>query len=225
MHRWLEGRRELNKAWGVKMDAKLHSNELCRRGAGRFCETHEQEVAFRNWDRRLTAYDIMLDALAGCEPLVVASVCGNSTSLPKIYEVFVAVLQEWAMRCQTHVLVYLDGMPRLLDRDTADVSTDQIVKNADEAYRKAAPFRRVHQELELAARRVIEEPVVLNSRSNQLIQAADLVAYGAYHHMLDARPEIWPKRNPRSPRVLESYKRLRRLWIPGGDHGVIWSGF
>ena len=47
-------------------------------------------------------------------------------------------------------------------------------------------YRQVHRDLALPQRKVIEDPIYLDSKQSQWVQAADLVAYAAYMHLLHA---------------------------------------
>lgn len=64
--------------------------------------------------------------------------------------------------------------------------------------------------------------MMLDSKYNQLIQAADLIAYGAYHLHRQNHPEVWGHANAGVPAAIRAYMRMRDRWVPGSDHGVIW---
>ncbi|MGW9425403.1 DUF3800 domain-containing protein [Streptomyces koyangensis] len=81
---------------------------------------------------------------------------------------------------------------------------------------------RPHRSLPLYTRRVLEDPVMQDSRYSQFIQAADMVGYAAFHHLMLGRPEVWPKQKPLGP-MSKAYRRLAGHWLPGhGTDGIVW---
>ena len=61
-----------------------------------------------------------------------------------------------------------------------------------------------------------------DSRYNQLIQAADLIAYGVYHHHRATHPEFWSGTVTAVPAAVTAYLRTREHWVPGSDDGIVW---
>ena len=61
-----------------------------------------------------------------------------------------------------------------------------------------------------------------DSRYNQLIQAADLVAYGAYQLHAQEHPERWSSKHTPVADAIRAYLRTKRLWIPDSDQGILW---
>jgi hypothetical protein len=219
LHCWLDGRRKLTETWGVRKHTELHGVELAR-GRGSYCASDEQERVFKNRGIRLRAYDLMLAALADCDGLIVTTVCSPTAHMPTAYARFVEHLEGWARDLDSHVLVVLDGQQGPLD--TTGVPSEKVEAAVQVAHRNAMPYRRVHRGLELRRRRVIEDPIVQDSRSSQLIQAADLVAYAATH-WLWSNTTIWPRGQHHGEPLSElavSYQRLAKRWLPGGDHGI-----
>jgi hypothetical protein len=85
----------------------------------------------------------------------------------------------------------------------------------------------VHRELDIQARRVLEDPIIHDSKYSQLVQAADLVAYATYHHLWQAT-DLWPK-NAKSGEpgegLVKAYQRLKARWLPLDEpfaDGVLW---
>ena len=64
--------------------------------------------------------------------------------------------------------------------------------------------------------------VMQDSKYNQLIQAADLVAYGAYHLHLQNHPEVWGEKNKPVRAAIRAYYRTKNRWLPDSDNGIIW---
>ncbi|MFJ6862240.1 DUF3800 domain-containing protein [Streptomyces werraensis] len=91
-----------------------------------------------------------------------------------------------------------------------------------QAIRGAKPYRDTHRSLPLASRRVLKDPIMQDSRYSQFIQAADLVGYAAFHHLMFARPEVWPKLTPMG-HMSKAYRRLTGHWLTGhGTDGIVW---
>ncbi|BCB87342.1 hypothetical protein Psuf_046550 [Phytohabitans suffuscus] len=218
MHCWLEGRKSLTVTWGVREQVELHGNELAR-GRGAYCGSQEQERIFKNRAIRLRAYDLMLAALAGCGALSVTTVCCATSHMPTAYARFVEHLERWAAEMDTRVLVVLDGHAGPAD----GVESEADVAELEAAHRNARPYRLVHRGLDLRTRRVIEDPIVQDSRSSHLIQAADLVAYAATQ-WLWVNTNLWPKGGPTHGRPLaeiaKSYESLAGLWLPSERFGI-----
>lgn len=63
-----------------------------------------------------------------------------------------------------------------------------------------------------------------DSRYSQLIQAADLLAYGAYHRHRQGHPEIWTTQHATSPAAIRAYLQARAHWPEDSDDGVYWLG-
>ncbi|MEJ3747193.1 DUF3800 domain-containing protein [Actinomycetes bacterium KLBMP 9797] len=222
LHCWLEARERLTATWGVRKHAELHGIELAR-GRGSYCASDEEELVFRRRHVRLRAYDLMLAALAQCENLVVTTVCTDSAHLPTAYRKFVEHLQQWATSVDSRVLIMLDGQGYPVG--TESITADKTAAKVLNAYRDAMPFQRVHRDLHLRARRVIEDPFIQDSKLSQLIQAADLAAYAATQWIWE-NTEVWPKGPNRGRPVTElatSYERLSNRWLPNSDHGIYWA--
>lgn len=216
LHCWLDGRRELTSTWGVGRHAELHANQLAK-GRGRYCDTPARQAAF-NKAARLSAYRIMLSNLARCDALTITTVAAETRFQVAVYRLFVAHLEEWAARADSHVVVIFDGkqgpIESLGDRDAADLADWR------DALRNAKPYRDVHRSLPLLGRRVIEDPIMQDSAFSQLIQAADLTAYAAYQHLSQRDPQRWKAAS--SAPVARAYEQLAARWLPGTEAGVRW---
>lgn len=219
LHCWLEGRREVESEWGVPKNTELHAVKLVK-GRGQFCSTPEQEARFHKRSR-IAAHEMLLKRLARCENLTVTTVACRTSVLPDVYTCFVEHLEEWAAAQDTHVMVVLDGNPGPADTD--GLSAQEASEAWRHAVRNAAPYRGVHRGLPLASRRVLEDPIMQDSAHSQLIQAADMVAYAAYHHLACGDPGLWPKLTPIGS-MSRSYRRLEPRWLgdPAGE-GIVWK--
>ncbi len=218
LHHWLEGRRKLQETWGVPKNTELHAVDLVK-GRGRPCATENQNKSFGR-PARIAAHDLMLRHLAKCESVRVLTVAGGTSRIATVYRAFVSHLEVWALEEETRVVIMCDGQSG--PDEVEEVGQEKAQDVWRQAIRGAKPYRDAHRSLPLASRRVLEDPVMQDSRYSQLIQAADLVGYAAFHHLMLARPEVWPKMTAMGS-MSKAYKRLRHHWLPGyGTDGVVW---
>ena len=199
----------------------LHSTELYK-GRGHFCETAEQEAAFGGGQRAAVGR-LMLSALAKQGDFTVATVGVADRVKPVTYARFIAWLEDWALVHDTHLLIFYDGQQGL-DRPGSSPAPERQRELWETAIRDATPYREVHRGLDIKSRRVVEDVIMQDSRYSQLIQAVDLVAYGAYHKHLQGHPEIWGTRNQAVPAAIRAYMQLAGRWDSSSDYGVHWLG-
>ncbi|MFI5935092.1 DUF3800 domain-containing protein [Actinoplanes sp. NPDC051494] len=220
---WLDGRRELTEEWGVRKHVELHATDLTKGGRGRYCENDEQDRAFSPEYVRARAVNILLRGLGTCDQLTVTTVAARTSSSATAYAHFIKHVDRWAAKNDTQVMIVLDGQE--LPIDTTDTTETEVRNQWDRAYRNAVHYRNVHRQLDLPGRRIIEDPVLHDSRSSQLVQAADLTAFAAYEYLWGER-EVWPQggRNGR-PRaaLIKAHHRLAERWLPDSDNGIHWA--
>lgn len=215
---WLAARRKIHQDFGVPKKKELHAVQLYKH-RGRYCETREQDEAF-NQPVRDAVGRIMLNSLAQMSPdtaPVVATMAGPTRTTPALYQHFLAWLDDWARRQDTYVMVFYDGQQAEMvpsGRGPTEVW--------ESALRSATPYREQHRELKIGTRRVIEDVVMQDSRYNQLIQAADLIAYGAWHKDVQDNPHRWSNGLEPSPGAIKAYLKTRDLWVPEMTGGLIW---
>lgn len=220
---WLEGRRAVHREFGVRKNAELHAVHLYK-GRGAFCETPDQQAAFGPPQRAATGR-IVLSHLAQFEHFHVVTVGTSEVSKPAVYARFVAYLEDWAADRDTEVMIFYDGPQGIHQDEGSSPPREDLAGQWEAALRNAAPFRRVHRDLDIGRRRVIEDPIIQDSRYSQLIQAVDLIAYGAYHRHRLSHPHLWGTTIAAVPAAVRAYMTTRRHWVPGtGDDGVIWLG-
>ncbi|MFB7293562.1 DUF3800 domain-containing protein [Actinacidiphila glaucinigra] len=220
LHCWLEGRRALEQTWGVAKNTELHATQFVK-GRGRPCATEEQNAAFGR-RARIAAHDLMVRHLTRCASLRVLTVAGRTAQVADVYQGFVDRLEAWALQEDTRVLIMYDGQAG--PDDTSALTPAEAKAVWEQAVRNATPYRAAHRGLPLASRRVLEDPIMQDSKYSQFIQAADLVGYAAFHHLVLQHPEIWPKMNPVHA-MSKAYRRLSGHWLPGhGEQGIVWLG-
>ncbi|WP_249367825.1 MULTISPECIES: DUF3800 domain-containing protein [unclassified Actinomyces] len=172
----LEGRRSIHRELGVDTSKELHANDLYKgrgsflpAGSGDHLSTVQREATGR----------IMLSHLAQADGFHVVTLAMSGRSKPRAYRHLISWLDTWAGTNDTTVMVLYDG--RQGYPPSSSGSAEQVLVEWETALRDASPLRAVHRDLPIATRRVIEDVVMQDSRDNQLIQAADLIAYGAFH--------------------------------------------
>lgn len=153
--------------------------------------------------------------------LVTFTVASRETRLPIIYGLFVEKLEQWAATRQTQVMVLLDGPDGNTFAD-GDDDDETRQKKWVAAQKHAQPYRRVHRELDVANRRVLEDVIMQDSKQSQMIQASDLAAYAAFHDAKRRHPERWNGNGPNREVALAAHQRLRNTWPADSDHGVYW---
>ncbi|CAM3724112.1 DUF3800 domain-containing protein [Isoptericola cucumis] len=216
---WLTGRREIHRTFGVRKHAELHANQLYK-GRGKYCETSEQERSFGTSQRAATGR-IMLSHLSRFEHFQVVTVASPLTTTPTVYAKFIAWLEDWAERLDAHLMVFYDGQQGL-HHGATDPSPEELSELWKTAVRNATPYRRAHRDLDLSTRRVVEDVIMQDSQYSQLIQAVDLIAYGAYHLHRQDHPEIWGTKNRVQADAIRAYMRTHDRWVPGAEKGIVW---
>lgn len=216
---WLGGRRAIHEEFGVRKHAELHALDLYK-GRGRFCETPEHEDRFGT-TQRAAAGRIVLNHLSHYPHFHVATVATREVSKPAVYARFVAWLEDWAATQDTHLMVFYDGQQGL-HHGTEEPTPDELAELWQTAIRNATPYRRAHRDLDLSTRRIVEDVVMQDSQYSQLIQAVDLIAYGAYHLHRQNHPEVWGTKIKVMADAIRAYSRTRPHWLPESDSGVFW---
>ena len=214
---WLEGRRQIHREFHVPKLKELHANTLYK-GRGSYCETADQNARFGDTQRAAVGR-VMLSHLAKA-PVTVMSVGASDRSAAVVYAKFVALLEDWAVDNHTFLLLFYDGQQGLID----DPQSPERQRDAwEQAIRAASPYRDVHRGLDLATRRVVEDVIMQDSRYSQFIQAADLLAYGAYHKHRQENPDLWQAKS-HSAAAVRAYMRMSAKWPADSDYGVYWLG-
>ncbi|GAA4839358.1 hypothetical protein GCM10023221_16170 [Luteimicrobium xylanilyticum] len=215
---WLAGRRRLHSEFGVPKNREIHAVEFYK-GRARVCETREQDASFTKVERGIAAR-LLLSSLATLEPFTVLSIATPDVRKPAAYARFIAKLEDWAAENDTYLMVFYDGQQGLAHPDT-EPTPAELSELWTTAVRNAAPYRRVHRDLELSTRRIVQDVMMQDSQYSQLIQAADLIAYGAYQRHRQGHPELWGGDNAWRA-AIQAYMRLAQHWPDDSDNGVYW---
>lgn len=218
---WLDGRREIHQTWGVPKTYELHATKLYN-GRGKPCETDEQNRAFAGTSARAAAGRVMLNNLARAELTVVTIGCPGSDRV-NTYRKLVEWLEVWAIHHDAQLMIFYDGKQGY-DLTGPEPTPEQARELWDQAIRNATPYIGVHRDLEITQRRVLEDVIMQDSRYSQLIQAADLAAYGAFQKHRQEHPEIWgnKKTSAAATGAIRAYVKLQDRWPDDSDHGVYW---
>lgn len=165
---WIDLRRMLWREYGIPVARELHTTEVVN-GRGRVSahmplrHVHNGVEFWKDFGREVA--ELCLDAIRCCAGARVGAVWRRidpmdlSSAKAATYS---ALIRRWeAELASANSLGVV-----LMDGDGSDTS-----------------YRAAHRSLKLSDRRVVEDPLHLDSRSSQLIQMADLVAWTAYAHI------------------------------------------
>lgn len=211
---WLQGRQRLRDDYGVDKWAELHGSSLFK-GRGRIWATEHDVAKYNSLRYRRAIGRRALKALAGTRARVLTVAVPKEKS-KEAYGAFVAWVENWAESIGEYVIIFFDG----LQPDFPIAPGERDAEHWGTAIRQAAPYRAVHHQLPLHGRRVIEDVVMKDSKRNQLIQAADLAAYGAFHLISRDWPE-WCPRHKADHGAVDAYMALEPLWWPGCEKGIV----
>ncbi len=216
---WLAARSRIHQDFGVSKKQELHAHKLFR-GRGRPCDTEEQNSKFRAGEREAVGR-ILLSALGGFPGVSIFSIGMEKSTGPQVYSAMLDRLAVWAEQHQTFLMIFYDGQQGL---PAPNISVDQTQRSQlwETAIRSAEPYRSVHRRLELRKRRIIEDVVMLDSRYSQLIQAVDLISYGAYQKHAQDNPDLWPGAINISKSAIRAYLKTTPSWSSIHPYGMEW---
>ena len=216
---WLDGRRAISEEFGVSKSKELHAVNLDK-GRGNFLSEGMSANSFTSHQRDATGR-IMLSHLSRAEGFRVVTLAISRRSKSVAYRDFLCWLDNWAAQEDETAMVFYDGHQGY-SPDLLNVSQEEAGREWETALREAAPYRTAHRGLEISTRRIVEDVVMQDSRYSQLIQAADLIAYGAFHKHAQDHPEVWGKKIRPVPGAIRAYMKLRHRWLPESENGIIW---
>lgn len=160
-------------------------------GRGNFLSEGMPANSFTSHQRDATGR-IMLSHLSRAEGFCVVTLAISRRSKSVAYRDFLRWLDNWAAQEDETAMVFYDGHQGY-SPDLLNVSQEEAGREWETALREATPYRIAHRGLEISTRRIVEDVVMQDSRYSQLIQAADLIAYGAFHKHAQDHPEVWGK--------------------------------
>ncbi|MFB2557205.1 DUF3800 domain-containing protein [Herbiconiux liangxiaofengii] len=161
---WLDTRKMLWREFGVPVVRELHTTDYVN-GRGRIAKrvpdrhVHDGQEHWKDFGREVAT--VCLDTLRSIEGLTVGAVwrTGAAADLGRTrqeaYAALVTRFEAELTDTNSLAIVFMDG-------DGSDTS-----------------YRSTHRGLSLASRNVVEDAVHLESRTSQLVQMADLVAWSA----------------------------------------------
>lgn len=188
---WLDHRTTLWREFGIPVTQELHTVDHVN-GRGRVSQqpperyVHDGDTYWKDLGRDVAV--ACLEVLSSMEGLSVGSVYATGAPADLALtraQLYQALLEDWETTLEARGslgLVFVDG-------DGTDSS-----------------YRATHRRLPRRTRRIIEDPVMQDSRESQLIQIADLVAWSAnaaaHPHPRNAFAHDWYARflAPRDPR-------------------------
>ncbi|WP_315069764.1 DUF3800 domain-containing protein [uncultured Microbacterium sp.] len=215
---WLKGRREIYREFGVLKNREIHANHLYK-GRKSYCETPKENARFGS-DKRAATGRVLLSWLAKA-PCTTITFGTTEVSKSKAYARAIAALEDWAVTNDTYLLVFYDGQQGLAAPDE-EVTAEKSRELWETAIRDAKPYREVHRGLDITERRIIEDPMMQDSKYSQLIQAVDLIAYGAFHLHKQNHPEIWGTSSAVVREAIVAYMKMKNRWETNTEKGLIW---
>ena len=162
---WLDTRKFLWREFRVAIQKELHTTDYVN-GRGRLTKTvpdrhlHQGVEYWKDFGREVALG--CLETLRCTEGMTVGSVyrrgpaCSLADTRRALYGDLIGRFEEELAATDSLGIVVMDG-------DGSDTS-----------------YRSTHRQLKLADRRIVEDAIHLDSKSSQLVQMADLVAWSAY---------------------------------------------
>jgi hypothetical protein len=163
LRRWLDLRKELYRQFSIPPSTEIHATRfLGSRGRP------STDPAFNHMKQRVLAAELMLTTIAGMPDVGIGTAYRHTTARGPAYHVekgelyrsLVEHLDQQLAATGSQGLIFMDGD-----------GTDPI-------------YRRAHRALKLDTRSVVEDPIFQGSHLSQPVQAADLIAWTTYQHLL-----------------------------------------
>lgn len=166
----VECREEIQRRFGVDKYIELHAVKLFKRPGKR---PHTQGPCYLDQlsvEEKLQVGRMVLSVVSSFPRCRVLSVCSRDPEAQgsaRLYPRFVEALNNWASVEDVHIMVHYDGQ----QADAGDWES---------SLRNSRPFRAAHRRHPSrwgGVRMVVEDPVMLDSKSNFTVQAADIAAF------------------------------------------------
>ncbi|MGA2165524.1 MAG: DUF3800 domain-containing protein [Solirubrobacteraceae bacterium] len=183
---WLGWRRHLHSAHGIDVRVRLHAADWL---AGRGRPSDDSAAAInRSKPIRWREFVSALDAIAAMPDVQVMTVVARGDRRKPPYRSLMVWIDRRLREADDHGLIVLDG--------------------------ESGELRTMHRELDIATRRVVEDPWMRDARESQWPQVADFVAHVAFQAIVRApsRAFLWEWYEQRLGTVI-----VRDEW---GRHGV-----
>ncbi|MFT4280138.1 DUF3800 domain-containing protein [Microbacterium sp.] len=190
LRRWLEIRKRLYREFGIHVETELHSTDYINgrrrvtdRAPARY--VHDGVTFWKDLGRDVAR--TLLEEISCLEGLTAGAVyrrCDPHPTASDKVGVYRAMIGRWESELAArheYAMLFVDG-------DGSD-----------------ANYRTAHRALKLDERRILEDPIMVQSSVSQLIQMADLVAWCAFvsieRHPAHRFAEAWYDRyiSPRDP--------------------------
>lgn len=216
MQSWLTARQEIKTKFGIDKNAELHASKLLK-ARGRYA-SKDAPNAYISPENRELAFSYMISAIASSESVHTHTIVTNTGSAPLAYENFLLWLNAWAISVDQHVIVFYDGKDGSNLED--DNNPSQIHAELEMAYRSARPYKLAHRKLDISNRRILEDVIMQDSKSSQLIQAADLVASCGLNFSRRNNPGWWKNPEKAIPVAASAHQLLSGTWIYSSQSGI-----
>lgn len=165
LRRWLEVRKMLHREHGIDVDRELHATDFVN-GRGRISSRvpdrhiHDGVTYWKDFGQEIALG--LLREMSSLEGMTVGAVFRRVEPHPPqsrkiaLYRDLVQLWERELARTGEFAMLFMDG------------------NGTDHSYRTA------HRLLDLDVRRIIEDPLMIDSSSSHLVQMADLAAWCAY---------------------------------------------
>ncbi|TFV52577.1 DUF3800 domain-containing protein [Blastococcus sp. TF02A-35] len=172
LRRWLDLRKELYEQFRIPPSVEIHATKfLGSRGRP------STDPAFNHRKQRIQAAELMLSTIAGMPGVGIGTAYRHTTARGSRY-------------AEEKADLYL-SLTQHLDQQLADAGNLGLIfmdgTGTDPTYRRA------HRALKLATRSIVEDPIFQGSHLSQPVQAADLIAWTTYQHLLrhPGKKQFW----------------------------------
>lgn len=192
---WLRWRTQAHKRFGVPASFEFHASELLHGNGLDALPLFEDKSGERVEPKIKTSrgiqfelYEKSIKTIGILKGLRIISCHQHGTDRMASYRQLLQAMDAFLEEEDAHLLALVDGQ---------DVGHGAA-----------------HRGLGLSSRRIVEQPWMNESHSNQFIQAADFVAYAAFQHVAKqpGKQKLWP--------LYETWLSNAIVYAPGTDAGI-----
>jgi Protein of unknown function (DUF3800) len=191
---WLDWRRHLQAAHGIDVQQRLHAVDWLA-GRGRPSSDPDAAINHRKTLRR-REFASALDAIAAMPGVEIMTTCAQGSRRKPTYRALMETIDQRLRDADEYGLIVIDG-------DNGDLRT-------------------MHGELDIATRRIVEDPWMRDARESQGAQIADFVAHTAFQAIVrtPSRAFLWEWYKQRLGAVVVSDRRAGSVVLtPGSAKG------